>query len=75
MKSPVPKTKPKIELEFTEAIKELLTGKSITKLEWGSKKYHALLKDKHLMLHKPDGKYYNWILSEGDLRGDDYVVL
>ena len=75
MKSPVPEKKQKKELDFTEAMQEVLTGKSITKLEWGSKKYHALLKDEYLTLHKPDGKYYNWLISEGDMRGDDYVVL
>lgn len=75
MKSPKPLKKKELPMEFTEALKEVLTGKSITKLEWGDPAYHGILKDERLMLHKPDGNYYEWILSEGDLRGDDYVVL
>lgn len=74
MKSPTPKKTKKKQLTFPEAIIELLTGKSITKLEWGDKEYHALLKDERLTLHKPEG-YFDWIVSEADMRGDDYVIL
>lgn len=69
-----PKTK-KTELDFYEALKEVMTGKSITKLEWGNRNIFGILKDTHLMLHKNDNRYYDWILSEADIRGDDWVVL
>jgi hypothetical protein len=75
MKSPTIKKEKKKELNFSEAITEILTGKSVTKLEWNDKKYHALLVAGRLMLHKPDGQCYEWVLSEADLRGDDYVCL
>lgn len=75
MKSPKAKTNKEKQFDFSGAISRILTGKSITKLEWSDKRYHALLKDAQLVLHKPDGNYYQWILSEADLRGDDYVEL
>lgn len=74
-KSPKAPKKESKELTFTEAIQEVLTGKSITKLEWGDKKYYGLLKDGQLMLRKLDNQYYQWILSEGDMRGEDWVVI
>ena len=76
MESPKPKpVKTKKQLNFSEALEQILLGKSVTKKEWGDKKYHVLLAEEHLRLHKPDGKYYDWILTEADMRGDDYVLL
>ena len=71
-------TKPKVkpaQVDFYEALKQVMTGKSITKLEWGNRNIHGLLKDEHLMLHKTDNRYYDWILSEGDVRGEDWVTV
>lgn len=74
MSPTVAKVKPS-QMGFGEALVEVLTGKSITKLEWGNRNIFGILKDEHLMLHKSDNRYYDWILSEGDLRGDDWVCL
>ena len=71
--SPLP-TKPS-EMNFTSAIKELLSGKKIHKLEWKDKAYYAVLENAILKLHKPDGKLHDFILSEGDLVGEDYITL
>ena len=62
-------------MDFKDALIEVLMGKSITSLEWEDKKYYGILKDEKLMLHKSDGLYYDWIISEGDMRSDDWVVL
>ena len=77
MISPTPPTTPETsqQLNFNEAIAELLAGKSITKLEWDDKQYYGTLADNRLRLHKPDGQLYDWILSEGDMKGTDYIVL
>ncbi len=74
MKSPEPKEEKK-DLVFLDAIGEVMTGKSITKREWDDTKVHGILKDGHLMLHKADGEYYDWIITDGDLFGDDFYVL
>ena len=71
--SPVP-TKKK-EMDFPSAIKEVIVGKKITKLEWNNKSIYGELKDGLLMLRKEDGKYYQWIISEADMVGDDWVIV
>lgn len=70
-----PKKVKKTELDFYEALKEIMTGKSITKLEWGNRNIYGILKDGHLMLHKADNRYYDWILTDGDLYGEDFILL
>ena len=74
-KSPKPPVKAKTTLDFMEALTEVLKGKSITKLEWDDKQYYGILVNERLTLHKPDGKNYDWIVSEGDMRGDDWIIL
>jgi len=77
--SPVIKQKqkdiPNNTMSFYKAIRKVIEGKKIHKLEWGDRNYYGFLKDKVLLLHKPDGKDYQWILSLGDLEGDGYIVL
>lgn len=62
-------------LSFFEAMKEVLNGKHIYKEEWGDKAYYGFLNDTILSLHKPDGINYQWVISLGDMEGEDYIVL
>ncbi len=62
-------------IDFGDAMDEVLAGKKITKLEWKNKDYYAFLRKKILTLHEPNGKYHEWIVSEGDLAGNDYIVV
>jgi len=73
--SPTPSSFKRVNLDFSEVVKEILEGKSVTKLEWQNKEIYGYLKDGKLTLHKPDGKDYVWRLSDGDLAGKDYIVL
>lgn len=61
-------------LSFSEALKAVADFKTITKQEWADDQYYGLLHNGFLMLHKPDGKFYQWIVSDGDLLGEDWVV-
>ncbi len=74
--SPLPVSK-KIEatIDFPNAIREVIAGKKIHKLEWEDKEYYGFLNSDKLSLHKPDGKNYQWIISDGDLYGTDWIVL
>jgi hypothetical protein len=63
------------EMDFYEALKEIVDSKKVTKLEWGDKEFYGLLEDTKLKLHKPDGKTYDWILTDGDLLGTDYITI
>ena len=61
-------------MDFPTIMKAVVAGQSITKLEWMNKDIYGVLKDGFLMLHKEDGKFYQWMISEGDLQGKDWVV-
>ncbi len=62
-------------LDFPEAIIVVTAGGKIHKKEWDNKEFYGLLKDARLTLHKPDGKFYDWVPSEGDLFGQDWIVI
>jgi len=62
-------------LNFNQIIGALLEGKKVHKLEWEDKGYYVYLKDEILLLRKPGGKKYQWVLSKGDLEGTDYIIL
>jgi len=70
-----PKKKNKKTLFFLDAMQEVINDKKIHKLEWEDKEYYGFRHNEKLSLHKPDGKTYQWILSDGDMLGDDYIVL
>ena len=72
--SPTPR-KALVKMDFPSAIKEIIAGKKVTKLEWCNKMTYGVLKRDWLLLYKEDGKAYQWILSEADLLGKDYVVI
>jgi hypothetical protein len=76
-KSPVLKNKVKAEqmYKFFEALGKVMEGKKVHKVEWEDREYYGHLLNGVLTLHKPDGKDYNWILSDGDMNGEDWVVL
>ena len=71
--SPSP-TKLKKITTFPQAIAAVIDGKRITKEEWGNPDDYGMLKDRRLMLHR-DGKWYNWLVSDGDLTGLDWLIM
>lgn len=64
-----------VKYNFFDALKQVLDGKKITKLEWKDQAAYGYLKEVILTLHKADSTDHNWIISEGDLIGDDWIVL
>ena len=62
-------------MDFFEALRIMADGERVTKLEWGNQEFWGQILDGKLVLHKPDGVYYPWIVSDGDLHGDDWEVL
>jgi len=75
--SPLPKKEPKLipTLDFSQAIKEVIGGKKIHRLEWEDKEYYCFINDSVLVLHKPDNKNYQWVLSIGDLMALDWIII
>lgn len=68
-------SRPIIQMSFYEALKNIIIGNKVTKLEWNDKEYYGILDETHLKLHKPDGKLYDWILTDGDILGLDYIII
>jgi hypothetical protein len=62
-------------MDFYEALEQVILGEKIHKLEWGKLEFYGMLKDDLLLLHKPDGKFYQWTISKADIEGQDYVIL
>lgn len=62
-------------LTFAQAIEQVALGRMISRLEWENTSIYGKLKDGQLMLHKADNRFYQWIISDGDIAGDDWFVL
>ena len=63
---------------FFDALREVLSGRKITRQVWDSKDIYGYLKDGVLRIFGGeigDGKEHNWILSEGDMFADDWIIL
>lgn len=72
--SPLPEKEEQEKLDFPDAIRAIINGSKVTKLEWGTKDIYGLLKDKRLMIHI-NGKDNIWEVAEEDLLGTDWVVI
>lgn len=69
------KIQEEITMTFPKVMEAIINGKKITRLEWGTKAIYGLLDGGILKLRKDDGKFYHWILSEGDIFGNDWYVI
>jgi len=78
--SPVPgasakKVEVKSTMDFYGAVKAMTKEQKVARLDWRDKQFWGELKDAVLKLHKPDGKYYDWIINDGDIEGDDWIII
>jgi len=62
------------EMSFAEAIEKIILVKKVTRVEWGDKGSYVVLSEGMLKIRKPDG-LHPLLISEGDLKGDDWVVV
>lgn len=61
-------------MDFPTAIKELTAGKKITRMAWKPNDSYGLLKDGFLMLWI-DGAFKRWLVNDGDLTADDWIII
>lgn len=74
--SPVPPKDDKVKtLTFFDALKEVVGGKRITKLEWADRNIYGVLTNGLLMIKLASGELKAWTISDGDLSGTDFIVL
>jgi len=62
-------------LNFFEALKKVVIGRKITKLEWNNKNIYSILADGKVRIKLADGEFHDWIISDDDLLGEDFIVL
>lgn len=72
--SPHPPNDQKL-LDFPEAMRAVIDGHRITKLEWADSQVYCLLRDGYLTIHKADDIYYRWTINDGDILGKDWIVV
>jgi hypothetical protein len=75
-----PETPPTLGFDFYEAIKQMMIGRRVTRMEWDDEGYFGEFRDGKLMIHKPEENgskegYHDWIISDGDIMGVDWVTL
>jgi len=77
-KSPVPPEEVKVEYEkkmdFPTALKEVIEGKKITKIDWDNRNINVFLKDDLLTIAREDGTLNQLIISREDIIGEDWVI-
>ena len=77
--SPTPSTQKEEEkqegMNFLDALKVIQMGKKGHSLSWEDKEFYIQIHDTRLQLHKPDGKWYDFIISENDLNAEDYIQI
>lgn len=61
-------------MNFGEALIEATKGKRITKLEWQDKNTYGFMQGTILYIHV-NNENHVWKISEGDILGDDYVII
>ena len=62
-------------MEFSEALKQVVDGELVTKLEWNDPETYLLLQADILHIRKSDGSVHVLKVSAGDIAGDDYVIV
>lgn len=63
------------QMDFPRAMRSVMGGKSVTKLEWGKPEIHVCMFDNKLVIYKEDGQYHPLIVTSGDLFGKDWVIV
>jgi hypothetical protein len=63
------------QMTFGEAVSALLIGGKLTRVAWKSEDTYLVMRESFLKIHNPDGKFYDLIVHEEDLRAEDWVVV
>ena len=72
--TPIPrKVGQAITMSFPDAMREIIKGNKVRRLEWPVESDHGLLKDGWLSIYTK-GKIHVWQVSDGDLEGNDWIV-
>ena len=62
-------------VDFFKALKLIKEGKKMTKKEWKDTKVFCFLHEDILHIQLNDGRVHNWIISYGDMEGEDWYSI
>jgi len=72
--TPAPKIEDKpMTMDFPDAIREIMNGKKLARVEWGNNDY-GFLKGEWLSIFTK-GKFFTWNVSLGDMEGQDWIIV
>ena len=75
MLTPIPRKKGQsITMSFPDAMREIIKGNKVRRLEWPTDSDHCLLKDGWLSIYIRGG-FHILKVSDGDMEGQDWIVL
>lgn len=60
---------------FSDALREVLNSRYVTRLAWGNEEVYGYMNKGVLCIEYGDSKYHEWIISEGDMTADDWIIL
>lgn len=64
----------KVTMNFFDALKEVVSGRRITRIEWGDASVYGFLHGEWLCIRK-DGKIHRWMVNDGDMLAEDWITL
>lgn len=62
-----------ITMNFSDAIQAIIAGKKVARVSWGNDDY-GFLHNEWLSINR-DGKLHTWLVSQGDMEGNDWFIL
>ena len=62
-------------MSFPDAMKEIIKGNQITRIEWANDDYCFLDKKEGILSIFREGKNYWWKVNDGDLESQDWIVV
>lgn len=60
-------------MDFPDAMREVIGGKKVARVSWGDEDY-CLVKEGWLTIFTK-GKFYTWHVNDGDLEGQDWIIV
>lgn len=67
-----------IPMTFPEAMKRVVDGEKVTRIEWDDPRHYGTLNKGILCLHKAGEAgdvFYSWIINDGDMTAQDWLTV
>ena len=62
-------------MDFPKAIQKVIEGRKVTRVYWKNAKIYGELKDNVLKIRLANGQFDGWLLSDGDLKAEDWLEI